>query len=227
VQVFTELFNRFPAVRWSISFPPAYFHPEIFDGQASALLDLGANVVVETNSTIGVSPSRHDSPMEGFSRGNRKRVRAFTDLGGLVRRAAESELNAAFDLLKANRERRGVQLSIDREKFLKLATTQPNLYRCWLAIADSQLMGAALTVELDEKSTYVLYWGDSLRGREVSVSASICLYLLVTVASEGKAFLDLGISSNAGQVDEGLLRFKSNLGAETYSQFRFSLSSFD
>ena len=221
IQAFRTVFDRFPNCHWSISLPPAYFYPEVFLDQASALKELGANVVEEKNSTVAVECSNGFSPTEGFSRGNRKRVRAFHDLHGLVRPAQESELGSAYDLLEASRLRRGTHLSIGREKFVNLVTSLPRAYRCWLAIADSKLMGAALTVDIDSSSLYVLYWGDTLVGRQLSVSASICEHLLILAASEGKAFLDLGVSSLGGQVDQGLLRFKHNLGAETHSQFRF------
>jgi len=221
IRAFRTLFEKFPSRRWSITLPPSYFHPKVFLDQASALRELGASVVEEKNSTVAVKRPNGFSSTEGFSRGNRKRVRAFRDLHGLVRPAKVTELNSAYDLLEASRVRRGTHLSIGRQKFVDLIVSLPSAYRCWLAIADSELMGAALTVDIDSSSLYVLYWGDTLVGRQVSVSASICEYLLILAASEGKDFLDLGISSLGGQVDEGLLRFKQNLGAETHSQFRF------
>ena len=225
MKVFSELFRRFPNHHWEFSFPPAYFCPEVFSAQASALERFGVSETIETNSTISITPENHVLPQDGFSRGNKKRVRAFDAMGGIVRRAHHSELESAFNLLKANRMRRGVELSMDKTKFQELIVSASNSHRCWLAKANSELMGVALTVEISDKVTYVLYWGDSIAGREVSVTASLCRYLVGNAALEGKSFLDLGISSADGQVDEGLLRFKDNLGARRYEQRRCFLST--
>lgn len=221
--LFEELFRKFPQHDWSISLPPSYFFPEIFFGQAEALRQLGAMEITEINSTVPITAEHLVDSSFGFSRGNRKRIRAFESHGGVVRQAREPELDRAFELLEENRNRRGVTLSMNREKFVNLVRSEPGSYRCWLAVSGSELLGAALTVEVHRDVTYVLYWGDSLAGRKISVTASICKYLLKTAASNGKKFLDIGVSSNRGDVDEGLLRFKNNLGARTFDQSRFFL----
>jgi len=213
-----------PKTPWQ-SIPPEYFYPEIFHRQQRALVQLGGTLIDETNSTIQLSLLQSGSDLSNFSRGNRKRLRAFSDRGGEIRRAQGFELRAAHSLLVENRVRRGVNLSVDEEKFVGLLTNLPESYTCWLALVGQEILGVAYTVEVSSHSTYVLFWGDSPAGRSVSVVASLCARLQMVALAEGKEFLDLGISSENGNVDEGLFNFKRNLGASTFPQARITIQS--
>jgi hypothetical protein len=221
VAMFSSLLGQFPSSGWEFNLPPAYFFPEVFNNQARALSDMGFRAVDDTNSTICFPQSAAPPSEAFFSRGNRKRIRAFREKGGSVRQAIDTELRDAFRLLASNRVRRGAELSVSEERFLGLARGYPSIYKCWLALIDDEPYGVAYTVEISAHATYVLYWGDSIAGRALSVVASLCDKLQAVAWGEGKEFLDLGTSSVAGEVDEGLLTFKKNLGAVSFRQSRF------
>ena len=221
----SSILTKYPHATWSFHLPPGYFYPEIFHRQEKALIQLGGTLIHETNSTIQLSMLQSGSDLSNFSRGNRKRLRAFLDRGGEIRKAQGFELRAAHSLLVENRARRGVKLSVDEEKFVGLLKNLPESYKCWLALVGQEILGVAYTVEVSPHSTYVLFWGDSPAGRSVSVVASLCARLQMIALAEGKEFLDLGISSEDGNVDEGLLNFKRNLGASAFRQARISIQS--
>jgi hypothetical protein len=102
---------------------------------------------------------------------------------------------------------------MSEEKFLKNLKELPGFYRCYLAIIRGNIAAAAYIVRISEEVNYVLYWGDALEFRQVSPVASLLNSLVPVSADMGCSILDLGISSNGGELDAGLARFKLNLGA--------------
>lgn len=217
-ELFSDLIAREPAKSWKFCLPPRYFHPEIFLSQRAALENIGGSVVNETNSSIMLHSGEEPLGMRNFSRGNRKRVRQFLERGGTIEPAAPNEIPEAYRLLRENRARRGARLSLGQKKFARLLEILPHNYSLWVARIDLDLVGAAYLVELDPEVSYVLFWGDSVTGRQLSVTAAMCLTVQDYAFRRGKKVLDLGVSSVNGVIDVGLLKFKQNLGAQSFEQ---------
>lgn len=192
---------------FQISFPPIYFHPEIFEEQVSFFRDRCYTSISETNSHIVVD-QRND-----VSKGNRKKQRQFSEQGGSVSQVLEDDWRLIYNLLVENRLRRGVELSMSWRVFERGLIEQPDVFTAWGATLGMKFVGGALTVKINEDTLYVLFWGDTLLGRELSVVASICEKLVEFCRSKDYKVLDLGISSVDGILDENLARFKLNLGA--------------
>ena len=193
--------------QFRISFPPIYFHPEIFDEQVSFFKTRCITRISESNFHIVVD-QRKD-----VSKGNRKKQRQFIERGGSVSQVLEADWRLIYNLLAENRLRRGVELSMPWRVFERGLIEQPDVFTAWGATLGMKLVGGALTVKINEDTLYVLFWGDTLLGRELSVVASICEKLVEFCRSKNYKILDLGISSVDGVLDENLARFKLNLGA--------------
>jgi hypothetical protein len=190
-----------------ISFPPSYFHPEIFEEQVSFFRARSNSCISETNFHIVVD-QRND-----ISKGNRKKQRQFSERGGTVSQALKTDWQLIYNLLAENRMRRGVKLSMPWHVFERGLVERPDVFTVWGASLGMEFVGGALTVEISKEALYVLFWGDTLLGRELSVVASICEKLVEFCRFKNYKVLDLGISSVDGLLDENLARFKFNLGA--------------
>jgi hypothetical protein len=190
-----------------ISFPPSYFHPEIFEEQVSFFRAICITDISESNFHILVDQRNV------VSKGNRKKQRQFHERGGSVSQVQKDEWRLIYNLLAENRLRRGVELSMPWCVFERGLVERPDVFTVWGATLEMELVGGALTVEISEDTLYVLFWGDTLLGRELSVVASICEKLVEFCRSKNYKVLDLGISSVDGLLDENLARFKLNLGA--------------
>lgn len=190
-----------------ISFPPNYFHPEIFEDQVSFFRAICNSYISESNFHIEVD-QRSD-----VSKGNRKKQRQFNEMGGYVSQIPQSDWRLIYNLLLENRLRRGVELSMPWNIFERGLVELPDFFTVWGANLGMEYVGGALTVKISEDTIYVLFWGDTLIGRKLSVAASICEKLVEFCRSKGIKVLDLGISSVDGLLDESLARFKLNLGA--------------
>jgi lipid II:glycine glycyltransferase (peptidoglycan interpeptide bridge formation enzyme) len=85
------------------------------------------------------------------------------------------------------------------------------------------VIATSLLVKIMPDYWYVLYWGESIEFRNLSPVASIFYFLIEQAKSHKVVILDLGISSVDGTLDEGLARFKTNLGAVTSEKLSLEL----
>jgi lipid II:glycine glycyltransferase (peptidoglycan interpeptide bridge formation enzyme) len=89
----------------------------------------------------------------------------------------------------------------------------PEIYRCYFAEIEAEIVAAAIVVEISRESLYVLYWGDTPGyWRKTSPVVAIFMEVYKDAYQEGFKYLDLGISSVDGEINPGLTRFKRNLG---------------
>lgn len=221
VSFFVELYKHIsdrlkPLLVKTIVLPPLYFCPNVFDNQSKALETLGfTKQFNDVNFHIEID---NWSPAL-MSKGNRKKIRQFLEAGGEVVTGTESDYLSAYNVLKGNREQRGVNISMDSDTFISNLVDLPRFYRIYLAKIGQRIAGVAYVVKISDKVNYVLFWGDDIQFRNFSPVASILDYLVQECKLEGFTHLDLGISSVDGVLDYGLARFKQNLGAvETIKQ---------
>jgi hypothetical protein len=208
LQTINELGGLFPNSReLQMNLPPEYFYPEIFEPQEFFISQINTDSYFEFNYHINVNSAIN------LSKGNRKKQRQFVESGGIVDRANQGSWKVIYELLSENRLRRGANMSMPWETFERSLLALPNSFQLFQANIDERIIGAALTVKIDKKILYVLFWGDSLEGREISVVASISKHLVEYCKKNSINILDLGISSVNGKLDDNLARFKRNLGA--------------
>lgn len=195
----------------AIRLPPENFDPVFCSVHNQVLSRIMDTSQTDLSQWIAVN----QWTLSDMSRGNQKRQRALLSRGAYCRILETSEFPRAYHLLAANRERKGVKLSISLSRYLNLLEVLPADYRCWGVIdATGDLLAAALTVRLSNKILYVFYWGDTPEGRARSAVALLASSLVEAAQSMGFEQLDLGVSSICGVLNDGLARFKSNLGAQ-------------
>jgi hypothetical protein len=222
---FSEIFSNFMVMNQKfklkeIKLPPSYFYPEIFEPQLNFFLDkYPNNFIFETNNHVNLSNWNFSK----LSHGNRKKIKQFANQNGKVRKAELREYAFCIDLLIQNRKNLGTNLSLSKNTILDLMTNLPDFYTFYLAEIDSRICSVALLVSLDEFVNYVLYWGDNLEFRHLSPVTSLFEELVKISISSHKLYLDLGISSLNGEINEGLYKYKKNLGSEDSKKYIFKL----
>jgi hypothetical protein len=219
------LYNRLKSINnnyqlQEIKLPPEYFYPEIFKNQKDYLLEFTQlKFIYEVNNHIELR-NWSESKM---SHGNKKKVRQFAKKFGIVREAEANEYEKCIDVLIQNRNNIGIKLSLTKEEILKLLSDLPQHYFIYMAEIGSNICAVAFIVTLDDSTNYVLYWGDSPEFRHLSPVTSLFLELVRISTFTNKLYLDLGISSLNGEINEGLYRYKKNLGSEDSKKYIFRL----
>jgi hypothetical protein len=151
--------------------------------------------------------------LANMSKGNRKKVRQWHELGGQIREASFSELPLVYEIIRANRETLGVTPSISLVELQSLINNFPDDYRIYLGIVKDEFACAALVISNTSFQDYVFFWADVAEFRQLSPVASLCQFLISETRARGKHTLDLGTAQDKGIDNPGLIRFKINLGA--------------
>jgi hypothetical protein len=212
-QVFNEfLKNKF--VKNSsylvIRFPPCYYRPENFSPQIEFFKNLKVkNYTVDLNQHVDLSKWKY----EDLSHGNRKKMRQFQESLGKFSQIGPSDFVEAYEILLESRKRLGTTLSIEKERLEKEIRKEDGVYKLFASKIANNITAVALTVQIDDETEYVLYWGDSIKYRSFSPVVSLFLGLRESFIDQRIRTIDLGVSSVSGITNPGLYRFKKNLGA--------------
>jgi hypothetical protein len=157
-----------------------------------------------------------------LSKGNRKKLRQSREGGIFSSQLDSSEIPNAYSIIEENRKRLGVIPSISLNELLDLVVSFPKLYKVFGTYYKSELIAAAIVVETHPENNYVYMWAEKLEYRNFSPVVSIFKKIVEYSQDNGYKFLDLGTSSSKGKTIEGLVRFKSNLGAMEYEKLMVS-----
>jgi hypothetical protein len=210
--VWEKVLFHFPGVHeFEISFPPKYFLNQLFESQIQACIDLfDPSITVETNHHVVLD----SDPATQLSKGNRKKLRQFRELGGRVENGQSSDFETIYKILEDSRRRLGVELSMTKPQLEEALGALPTHYKTYKAIVGTEIIAGAVVVKLNSETQYVLYWGDSAEAwRHVSPVVALYVAIFKESMDAGYIYLDLGISSLNGQLNTGLSRFKENLGS--------------
>ncbi len=205
------VFNQFKDYDvFQFTFPPSSFYPEIFSNQISAALELGGNIRYQD---LNFHVDLESWTTKSLSRGNQKKLRIFKENSGITEFADNSEIDECYEVLMKNRERRGVTLSMSNTIFNDFLRIIPDKFFLIKACMEESIIATAFVIKITKTYWYVLFWGELPEFRNFSPVVAILDFLVTEAKKSGVRILDLGISTHEGTVDEGLVRFKKNLGA--------------
>jgi hypothetical protein len=203
-----------------IHLPPEYFYPEIFELQHEMITSRGGKkLYVETSHFIDIESWAPGT----MSKGNKKKLRQCVENFVTTVELSIAELGTVYELIMNNRLSRGVSLSISLSQLRTSFLQMPKSYRCYGTFLGSEMIAAAVTVLITDDFEYVYMWADDVNHRSLSPVVTLCEALVADSRSRGVRTLDLGISSKHGVLDEGLSRFKLNLGALTGTKISYTV----
>jgi len=208
---YTNFINEFPLQKeFKIVLPPEIFVPEVFNPQREALLEFQLrNCIVDINYHVEIE----NWSRKRLSKGNRKKIRQFMELGGSISYASSRDIIECYEVLVQNRRRREVSLSMTYQDFERSLLLLNDCFSLIRASVHGKIIATAYIVKILPSYWYVLYWGELPEFRSLSPVAAIYDFIVNQSLCNNVEILDLGISTVNGVLDEGLARFKSNLGA--------------
>lgn len=146
-----------------------------------------------------------------MDRGNKKRYNKALRLE--LKFQAERNWLPLYELLQENRAQKGAELSMNKQEIEFMMATFPQ--RCyWFAVLQqAQIIAAAFVIQSLEKVWQVVYWGHKPGTEGISPVTFLASELHHQAYQQGVKWIDLGTASLNGKPNEGLIRFKLNLGA--------------
>ncbi len=195
--------------RFELRVPPKFYDEFTHESFARTAQKFPCEIVCETNQYINLSENKNNY----FSKTNSKMLRRLV-YSGFTARILKNINPDGFYLLQENRAKRGVELSLSYDQLLTQVDALPDRYR-FVECCDSSrnLVAYAVFVRINSNAFYVLYWGENFSFRKYSPVVLMCDTILKYCQNKGVQFLDLGISSLHGNIDQGLFEFKERLGA--------------
>jgi len=196
-------------IKWKL--PPKYLFPEIFYFQNELSNPGNLREIIDVNQHINIT----DWHIQDMSKGNQKKLRQSISTKMKFKRATLEDVPKCYDILYQNRLAIGVQVTMKLSEIQRAMTDFPHIYRIQYLELHEEVVAMCLTVDIAPKVRYVLYWADNLSFRNYSPITLLCERLIEDSLIEDIQTLDLGISSEGGSLNEGLHRFKQNLGADS------------
>lgn len=209
VEMFTSDFYSGSKIKWKL--PPQYFSPEVFLVQNEFSFPGDIGEIVDLNQHIIVS----DWDIRTMSKGNQKKLRQSISANLTLKTATTDDISKCYDVLYQNRQAIGTRVTMKLSEVQDALKNFPSIYQIKYLELRDEVAAMCLTVNIAPEVRYVLYWADNLSFRSYSPITLLCERLVEQSLADGIHFLDLGISSSDGLINEGLHRFKQNLGAIT------------
>ncbi|MEN8247459.1 MAG: hypothetical protein ABFS32_00880 [Bacteroidota bacterium] len=136
-----------------------------------------------------------------------------------------SYLLEVYNLVKDTRERKGFPVSMSFNELEKVFNKLPDNYHLFGVFDEDVLIAASVSIRISEKILYNFYHADLLDYRSRSPLVMLNEGIYNYCKTENIKLLDLGISSENGELNEGLFTFKENLGCATSDKNTYVLKN--
>ena len=180
-----------------------------------ALMHRGIGITSsELSYGIDVSPFADGAAYRSSLKAPARRALRHADSEPFEYRLAEDdhEFAIGYELIAANRARRGYPLRLSLEYLLSLQADFGDRIRFFVLHHSGTPVAAALLYRLRPDIELVEYWGDD-HDLDRSPMNRLAEEVCTRAIDEGVRLVDLGISSVDGEPNDGLIQFKQSIGA--------------
>lgn len=156
-----------------------------------------------------------DGYVAGLKPAARKMLRRSEALGLDVHQVAQDDdprWAEAYEVLRRNRVDRGRPMRLPLEYVRAIRDAFPGRVRLIVASSDGAVCAAALVYRIAPGRDLVQYWGDAGHALAVSPMNVLVRAVVEHALAAGAATIDIGISSEDGVPNHGLVQFKRSVG---------------
>jgi len=141
----------------------------------------------------------------------------------LVFSMAHNELDKGeiYNLICENRSKFGRPVYMTLDNIISTGEIWPVEF--FKVESEKNIIAAAIFYRNHSEICYAVYWGDNDEGRPLRAMDFLLLNLFTFYKEAGFRYMDLGISTENGIPNEGLLRFKESHEALSSIRYRFTL----
>jgi hypothetical protein len=191
--------------------------PPFYTGETSvqfALTTLGFSVATtDLNYHLDLAPlGSAECYVEALKSPARRALGHALGLGLEFDEAAdEGEWAAAYEVLRENRVSKGRPMRLSLEYVTTLRDLFPGRVRMYVLRSGGAVCAAALVYRILPGRDVVQYWGDAHHTLERSPMNVLVYRLVERALGEGVETIDLGISTDHGVPNQGLIQFKQSV----------------
>ncbi len=202
--------------------PPDYFFAAKANVVQHAFLKAGFKLsYIDRNYKIIVDKTVFDSRIH---LSQQRRLRKCLNAGFTFQEEQSADLTALHDFIKKSRERKNYPMSLPLDRFIGIIGADPSCYKVFSVKTKEGVWAAAtVTVRFRSDILYNFYPSDSAGYLNFSPSVLLHAGLYSYCQQENIRILDLGIATDRGEENTGLMVFKQRLGAFVDQKCVFSL----
>jgi Acetyltransferase (GNAT) domain len=158
-----------------------------------------------------------------------RRLKKCLNAGFKVELWQKPQLDFVYEFVKKARERKGFPITMKEQDFQSMFELFPNEYHVLVVKDKENIIALSVIIRINQKIIYSFYPADSADYQQYSPTILLNKGIWEYACEEGAEMLDLGIATESGIPNTGLIRFKENLGAIpslklTYSKIGISTS---
>lgn len=135
--------------------------------------------------------------------------------------ADEKDKEPVYELIRENRAKFGRPIYMTLKDILDMSNLWPVDF-IKVSSKDNKILASAIFYRSHPDICYAVFWGDNEVGRPLRAMDFLAFNLWSHYKNLGFKYIDLGISTETGNPNEGLLRFKESHEAVSSLRYKFS-----
>ncbi len=196
----------------SISLWPKYLNPEAYEQNCKKLIELGFDKVY-TDETHVIDLRKAESWLSLLPEAQRWKIKKAEKLGLQFQESANLSPQQVLQFVKNNRKNKGYPVSIDYPTLCADYEhgNTPDYSIQSINYPDFSLAAIGIVRSLNSEALYTYILADDPNKRQISGTAFLIYQLVKWAESRGYTYLDLGIATDKGVINEGLTAFKKRI----------------
>ncbi len=199
---------------------PTCYAPATSALLTASLLHKGYQIkLAELNYHITVQNSI--SFEESLHLSEKRKLKKCLEKGFTFGEELQPDLISVYEFIKASRVRQGFPVSLDVGSFQQMFTHFPGVYQIFTVKDRGTIIALTVTVRINGNILYNFYPSDAPAYRSFSPAVLLTKGIYKYCQQNGFSIFDLGIATDKGKPNYGLIRFKQFLGGEPSVKYSF------
>lgn len=196
--------------RLTITEKPNFYDSHTINWQSEKVIDTNQHLLVNTSSFINrIVPAE------------KRRLKKCINHGFSFEEIKNPDFDSAYQFVKINRERKGRPTTMNAQTLASVFEQMPNDYKLFVVKDGQKVIAMTILVKLNEDAQYIFLPADDASYHTFSPSVMLFNGVYAYCQQSNAKVIDFGISSEAGVLNEGLFRFKKNLGCVASEKITF------
>lgn len=201
-----------------LTLPPDLYHPTFNAKVINSLIRNGfQNEIPEITNWVNLSKFNGSFSQRNSREYYNQAVRHGLSFSYVFESKEEQE---AYELIRNNREKFGRPIYMNLNDIIRTRDLWPVDF---FKVTDrgGAMVASAIIYQNHPEICFPVFWGDNECGRPLRAMDFLAFNLWSYYKSKGYKFIDLGISTENGCPNEGLLRFKESHEADSSLRYKF------
>lgn len=161
---------------------------------------------------------------EGLKESESKRLNSLRNKGIWSEWWGNPDLDMTYNILLDSRKSRNYPMTMERQSFKEMFENLPGVYSVFRSVFEGQIIAIGVGVKISDHIYYNFYLGEVPEFRKYSPVVGLVECMAKYAKNKKYQLLDLGIATDKGVLNEGLARFKQNLGGIESDKIMFTKS---